>query len=159
MFARHGALTKHAHQIEGINSRLDGLQAAVLSVKLKYLEQWTKQRQGHAALYDELLSTVPDVVTPPVAPRRSHSYHLYVIRTEARDDLQSHLREKGVQTGIHYPTSLPFLPAYSYLNPHREEFARALQYQEQILSLPMYAELTAEQIEYVADAIRSFFAG
>jgi len=156
MFANHGALQKHHHEIEGINSRMDGIQAAILSVKLKYIHEWNRSRLKNAQLYSQLLSTVNGITVPSIRKNSEHIFHLYVIRTEYRDDLRAYLKEKGIKTGIHYPTALPFLPAYKYLNHIPQDFPVASKYQNEILSLPMFPELTTSQIEYISDAIRSF---
>jgi dTDP-4-amino-4,6-dideoxygalactose transaminase len=158
MFANHGSLTKHEHEIEGINSRLDGIQAAILTVKLRYIHRWNAQRAQHAQLYTELLADVDEIALPQVRPHCTHVFHLFVIRTPRRDELQHYLTERGIQTQVHYPRALPFVPAYSRFGHRPEEFPVAWQYQHELLSLPMYPELTEEQIRYVADSIRSFFA-
>jgi dTDP-4-amino-4,6-dideoxygalactose transaminase len=157
MYANHGAIKKHHHQIEGINSRLDGLQAAILSAKLPYILDWTEQRIAHAALYDLHLRDIEEIVIPQVRPESKHSFHLYVIRTPQREALQNHLRERGIETVVHYPTPLPFLPAYHYLAHSVRDFPVAARLQPEILSLPMYPELTEDMIAYVADAIREFY--
>lgn len=157
MFANHGALVKHQHQMEGVNSRLDALQASVLSVKLKHLASWTSARIAHAKYYGVLLKDVNQVILPSVRNNTVHTFHLFVIRTSLRDQLKNHLEEKGIQTGIHYPSALPNLPAYSYLNHSPSDFPVASKYQDEILSLPMYPELKNEQIEYICDEIKSFF--
>jgi len=159
MFANHGSLKKHEHQIEGINSRMDGLQAAILSVKLSHILEWNEKRYQNALLYNELLANVKGVTIPKIRQNAAHIFHLYVIRTEERDELQKHLKEHGVSTGIHYPTALPFLQAYNYLGNKPEEFPVAYQYQDEILSLPMYPELSKSFITFVADKIREFFTG
>jgi dTDP-4-amino-4,6-dideoxygalactose transaminase len=156
MYANHGALVKHQHQIEGINSRLDGLQAAILSVKLPHIHQWTEARIRNAALYDSLLKNVPGISIPKVRTESRHSYHLYVIRAERRDELAAFLKEKGIETAIHYPTPLPLLPAYQHLNYRKENIPVSAQYMDQILSLPLYPELTESMIMYVAENISSF---
>ncbi|HJW53035.1 MAG TPA: DegT/DnrJ/EryC1/StrS family aminotransferase, partial [Burkholderiaceae bacterium] len=156
MFARHGGLTKGDHQIEGINSRLDGLQAAVLSVKLDHLAAWTRRRREVAAAYDGLLGGMPDVVTPFVAPNREHVYHLYVIQHADRDALATHLKAAGIQTVINYPVALPFLPAYARYGHRPDEFQNAHRAQSRILSLPMFPEITQSQIDAVARAVGSF---
>lgn len=156
MFARHGALKKHNHEMEGINSRMDGLQAAVLRTKLPYLESWTAMRQSRARLYDEWLSEIPQVHIPIVREHSTHVYHLYVIRTDHRDQLAAFLSEKGIQTGIHYPTALPNQPAYGYLGHKPTDFPIASEYQSKILSLPMYPELSESQVQFVCDAINTF---
>ncbi len=158
-FARHGGIKKGEHEIEGINSRLDGLQAAVLGVKLPHLAKWTEARQRIAARYNELLAGVGDLVTPKVAEGRDHVYHLYVIRTERRDDLMAFLKERGVPTVLNYPVALPFLQAYAYLGHTTADFPVAYAHQSRILSLPIYPEMTDEMISYVAEQIRAFFRG
>ena len=156
MFARHGGLTKGDHQIEGINSRLDGLQAAVLSVKLPRLETWTQRRQHIAATYDRLLAGAPGLSTPVKVPGREHVYHLYVVRHERRDALAQHLAARGIQTSINYPVALPFVPAYARLRHTPEHFPNAFASQSRILSLPIFPEMSEVQIGAVNDAIRSF---
>jgi len=156
MLARHGGLVKHQHSIEGINSRLDGLQAAILSAKLPHLADWTLARQDAAKLYDAGLNQVEDVVVPEVAADRTHVYHLYTIRHPRRDALAAHLGANGVQTAINYPVALPFLPAYGRLGHRPEQFPNAYRAQSQILSLPMFAEITPEQQRAVIDLVRQF---
>jgi dTDP-4-amino-4,6-dideoxygalactose transaminase len=152
-FSRHGALGKHDHEIEGINSRLDGLQAAILSVKLKYIHEWTDLRIQHAALYNKLLSG-SGVETPHTYEAAKHVFHLYVIRTENRDELQSYLNENGISTGVHYPTALPYLKAYEYLGHVPEDFPVAYEYSRKILSLPIYPELNSNDQHMIINKIK-----
>jgi dTDP-4-amino-4,6-dideoxygalactose transaminase len=154
MLARHGGLVKHQHQIEGINSRLDGMQAAVLSAKLPHLAAWTRARQEAAKVYDSGLNQIEDVVVPEVAPDRTHVYHLYTIRHPRRDELVKHLSANGIQTAVNYPTALPFLAAYSRFKHRPEQFPNAYADQRSIVSLPMFAEITREQQEEVVNLIR-----
>jgi dTDP-4-amino-4,6-dideoxygalactose transaminase len=154
-FARHGGIVKGVHEIEGINSRLDGLQAAILSVKLRHLGGWTRARQAVARRYDALLASNA-VRIPPVAEGREHVYHLYVIEHEDRDGLAAHLKQDGIQTVINYPTALPFLPAYARFNHLPEQFPSTFAMQSRILSLPMFAEISDGQIEHVAASIARF---
>jgi dTDP-4-amino-4,6-dideoxygalactose transaminase len=156
MLARHGGLIKHQHQIEGINSRLDGLQAAILSAKLPHLAAWTRARQDAAEVYDAGLNQIEDVTVPEVAPGRTHVYHLYTIRHPRRDALAAHLNAQGVQTAVNYPTALPLLPAYRRFNHRPEDFPNAAGDQARILSLPMFAEITAAQQAQVIDLIKAF---
>jgi dTDP-4-amino-4,6-dideoxygalactose transaminase len=156
MLARHGGLTKHQHRIEGINSRLDGMQAAVLSAKLPHLPQWTKARQDAAKIYDAGLNQIEDVVVPAAAADREHVYHLYTIQHPDRDALAAHLSANGVQTAINYPVALPFLAAYARLGHRPEEFPNAVRQQARILSLPMFAEISREQQHKVVQLIREF---
>jgi dTDP-4-amino-4,6-dideoxygalactose transaminase len=156
MLARHGGLVKHQHQIEGVNSRLDGLQAAILSAKLPHLPAWTRARQEAARVYDAGLNQIEDVVVPEVAADRSHVYHLYTIKHPHRDALAAHLNAHGVQTAINYPTALPFLAAYSRLKHCPGQFPNAYSDQSRILSLPMFAEITRSQQDEVITLIRAF---
>lgn len=151
LFARHGG--KGNHRIEGINSRLDGIQAAILRVKLPHLEQWTLARQQAAKVYDELLNGLAGVETPFVDVNRRHVYHLYMIKVDGRDRLQKYLQEKGIGTGVNYPRALPFYEAYKRLNHSPNDFPNAYYNQSRILSLPIFAEITRAQQEYVAEEI------
>jgi dTDP-4-amino-4,6-dideoxygalactose transaminase len=159
MFARHGGLKKGDHRIEGINSRLDGLQAAILSVKLRHLQEWTHARRALARRYDALLAECSGVSTPKVPADREHVYHLYVIQHERRDALASHLATDGIQTVINYPLALPFLPAYERFAHRPGDFPVAFYAQSRILSLPIFPEMTEHQMLAVADSIGRFTAG
>lgn len=156
MFARHGGLRKGDHQIEGINSRMDGLQAAVLSVKLRHLPEWTRLRQDRAARYTELLRNVPGIETPIVAKDSSPVWHLYVIRHDQRNELAAYLKPAGVETVINYPVALPFLPAYSRYEHTAEQFPNAFAHQSRILSLPIFPELSDLQMDRVVSSIKEF---
>ncbi len=156
MYAQHGALKKHQHQMEGINSRLDGLQAAILSVKLKHLAEWTNKRIANAALYNKYLAAVEGIALPKQRADSRHTWHLYVIKTKQRDQLANWLAEKGIETFVHYPTALPNLPAYKYLGYTEKDFPVAGSLQDQILSLPLFPELTEEKIQYITETIKSF---
>lgn len=157
LFANHGALVKHKHEIEGINSRLDGMQAAILSVKLKYIMEWNEKRLQNSLLYNDYLSNMETIETPKIHPDVKHVFHLYVIRTDLRDELTEFLNDNGVTTGIHYPTALPFLEAYRYLGHKPDDFPIAYQYMDDIISLPMFPELTMTQIRYIVDKIQEFY--
>lgn len=156
MFARHGGLKKGDHEIEGINSRLDGIQAAILSVKLPHLKNWTARRQDVAREYGRLLSEIDGLTTPFVASDREHVWHLYVVQHEQRDALARHLNGQGIQTVVNYPVALPFLPAYRRFGHQPSDFPVAYRHQSRILSLPIFPELTVAQMERVAATIRSF---
>lgn len=156
MFARHGGLIKGEHEIEGINSRMDGLQAAILSVKLRHLAGWTRTRQALAAGYDALLRTIPSLSLPAVRCDRSHVYHLYVVRHEDRNGLADYLHRCGIGTRINNPVALPFLKAYDYLCHRPADFPNAYHNQSRILSIPLYPEMTADQQRYVVDRIGDF---
>jgi dTDP-4-amino-4,6-dideoxygalactose transaminase len=154
-FARHGG--KGDHVIEGMNSRLDGLQAAILNVKLPHLPRWTDARRKIAARYDELLTGLGDIITPKVGPERDHVYHLYVVRTEKRDALRKYLTDAGVATLLNYSKALPFYPAYAYLGHQPADFPVAHTNQSRVLSLPIYPEMTDEMIGSVGCAIKDAF--
>lgn len=157
MYANHGALVKHQHEIEGINSRMDGLQASLLTAKLEHIDEWTAARRRLASLYDRELKDVGDLVLPLVRSGATHVYHLYVVATSHRDALRAHLADRGVETAIHYPTALPLLPAYASLGVRAVDVPRAARNQSRILSLPMFAEMTDEMVGVVVTAIREYF--
>ena len=154
MFANHGALIKHEHQVEGINSRLDGLQAAILSVKLKYILEWNEKRLHNAFLYNNYLRDLENIVTPQIHPDVKHVFHLYVIRIKKRDELAQLLKKNSISTSIHYPTALPFLDAYKYLGYKSDDFPISFHYMGEILSLPMFPELSEYQIKFIVDKIK-----
>jgi dTDP-4-amino-4,6-dideoxygalactose transaminase len=157
MFANHGSLTKHQHEMEGLNSRLDGLQAALLSAKLAHLPAWTEARRALAARYTKLLAEIPQVQTPLTRSGSTHVYHLYVIQCERRDELKSWLASRGIETGVHYPTALPLLPAYRYLGMSAADVPRAARNTSRILSLPIYPEMTAAMQDHVVASIAAFY--
>ena len=152
MFANHGRKEKYNHEFEGVNSRLDGIQAAILDVKLKYLEKWIERRRSIAKIYDEELKDI--VITPAVLPDIRHVYHLYVIRVKNRDKVREFLAEKEIHTGIHYPIPLPFLKAYSYLGHKPEDFPATYSLKDEILSLPIHGDMTDDQVEYVIKQLK-----
>ena len=157
MYARHGALRKHEHIIEGINSRMDGLQAAILRAKLPFILDWTESRIRNAEIYTDKLACVDEVITPRVRPLTKHTFHLYVVRVPDRDSLAAYLRQQGVETAVHYPKALPNMLAYKYLGYSSIDFPVASEYQDQILSLPMYPELTIDKIDHVVSSIKRFY--
>jgi dTDP-4-amino-4,6-dideoxygalactose transaminase len=146
----HGSERKYTHEIVGYNFRLEGIQGAVLSVKLSHLDRWNELRREHAARYRELLRE-SDLRLPIEMPYAEHVYHLYVVQSERRDALQQTLSESGVQTGIHYPIPIHLQPAYASLNYRRGDFPEAEGQAARVLSLPMFPELTDEQIMRVAE--------
>lgn len=156
-FARHGGLVKGSHEIEGINSRLDGLQAAILNVKLPHLRDWTQKRQEVADVYQRQLAGVGDLILPQVGEHASHVWHLFVIRTKQRDSLKTHLASKGIQTVINYPVALPFLDAYAHQDNAIEDFPVAHGHQSEILSLPLFPEISTEMQSFVIDEINQFY--
>lgn len=159
MYANHGALVKHQHRMEGINSRLDGLQAALLTRKLRHIADWTRARQVVARQYHALLAGIPQVMLPKVRVGSTHVYHLYVVRVSDREALKAHLAAQGIETAVHYPTALPLLPAYAHLGMRASDVPRASANQDEILSLPIFPEMTVAMVAHVAGAIRGFYAG
>lgn len=155
-FARHGGLTKGSHEIEGINSRMDGIQAAILNVKLKKLESWTARRQKLANIYMQNLKDVEGIQLPQISKFVNHAWHLFVIRTTKRNSLKSFLASKGIQTVINYPTALPFLDAYAYQCNDIKDFPVAYKHQGEILSLPLYPEMKSESLDFVTQSIIDF---
>lgn len=153
----HGSREKYRHEVIGHNYRLEGIQAAVLNVKLRYIDRWTEERRSHARLYRELLGDINGIITPEEMPYARHVYHLYVVRAKKRDGLQAFLKGKGIETGLHYPIPLHLQKAFDYLGYKKGDFPVAEQYAGEILSLPMYPELTEEQIRYVAEKIKEFY--
>jgi dTDP-4-amino-4,6-dideoxygalactose transaminase len=154
----YGERRKYDHLIKGVNSRLDGLQAAFLGVKLRHLDEWNQQRRRHADAYTSQLTDVGDLVIQAPSPGSTHVFHLFIIETAQRDALRQHLTERGIQTGIHYPKPIHLQDAYSELGLGVGSFPEAERLARESLSLPMYPELTAEQIDSVCGAIRDFFA-
>jgi dTDP-4-amino-4,6-dideoxygalactose transaminase len=155
MLRNYGQKEKYYHLIRGYNRRLDTLQAAVLRIKLKYLEKWNAARQCNATLYRELLEG-SSVSIPVEASGAESVWHLYVIRTDRRDALMEYLVHRGISPGIHYPTPIHLQPAYLDLGYKRGDFPITEKYSQRILSLPMYAELSDEQISRVASTICEF---
>jgi dTDP-4-amino-4,6-dideoxygalactose transaminase len=159
MFANHGRVKKYDHDLEGVNSRLDGLQAAVLGVKLRHLEAWTESRRKVAGWYTKALRG-SGVITPSELDAVRAVYHLYVVRVPAsrREGLQQFLKAGGIDTGIHYPIALPYLRAYSHLGHTGADFPRALQASQEILSLPMFPELREEEVAQISDRVRQYMS-
>lgn len=153
--ANHGQEGKHNHLIEGRNSRLDGLQAAILSVKLPYLENWVTARNSLAQHYSSEVKN-GEIQLPAIRENNTHAWHLFVIRTENRDKLKKYLFENGVETAIHYPTALPFLTCYANRNFKKSDFPIAFAYQSQILSLPMFPELTQQEQSKVIQLLNDY---
>ena len=158
MLRDHGQKEKHVHEIEGSNERLHSLQAAVLGIKLEVLDEWNEERRRIARVYSELLEGLPLEIPQPAADSRP-VYHLYAIRSEERDSLKSFLASRGVDTAIHYPTPVHLQPAYSHLGYKRGDFPLAEKWADSVLSLPMFIGLRQDEIEYVADTIRTFYGG
>lgn len=158
VYRDHGQPQKYHHDVIGWNARMDGIQGAVLSVKLKYLEQWTEARRANAALYGKHLSGVDGMRIPVERDYAKHVYHIYALRHPKRDALMAFLNEKGVATGIHYPVPVHMTMAYEYLKHKSGSFPVAELAASEFVSLPMYPELSSEQITYVTDCIKEFHA-
>ncbi|NQV01290.1 MAG: DegT/DnrJ/EryC1/StrS family aminotransferase, partial [Bacteroidia bacterium] len=154
MLRDHGQTKKYYHMLEGYNGRCDALQAAVLRVKLKELPQWNEARRRHAKMYDELLGEVLSVTLPKSAKTCLPVYHLYVIQIDNRDDIAAALNSRGIGTGLHYPVSLHLQKAYAHLDLHEGAFPVAEKCAKRLLTLPMFPELTEDQIIYVCECVK-----
>lgn len=156
MFRDHGQKKKYKHCIIGWNARMDGFQGAILSVKLKYLNKWNEARRKHAHLYNSLLSDIDDIMVPMEADYGRHVYHVYAIRTKNRDALISSLAEEDIFCGIHYPVPIHLQEAYKSLGNNKGSFPITEKCAEEFVSLPMFAELSQEQIQKVCRKIKCF---
>lgn len=156
-YRNYGSRQKYVHELEGHNMRLDELQAAFLSVKLQHLPEWTGQRQELARLYSKALNGIGDLILPVTAPEATHVYHLYVVRTAYRAQLQEYLSQKGIGTLIHYPIPPHLQKAYQHLGFQQGDFPIAENLADTVLSLPIWPGLQHEQIEYIASSMREFF--
>ena len=151
MIANHGRMAKYDHKFEGV--RMDGIQGAILNVKLKYLDQWISTRKDAAQKYNELLSKISDIVTLPIEKDwASHVYHLYVLRYNMRDKLKTNLSNQGISCGIHYPITLPKLEAYRYLNQHNEKGFAWIS-DNSLLSLPISDTINLNEVIEVSEAL------
>ena len=157
MLRNYGSPKKYYHDSLGYNSRLDTLQAAVLGVKLKHLPQWNQKRIHNARLYNEKLNRVGDIITPQIVSSDGHVFHLFVVRTKKRDSLLQYLHEHDIQAGIHYPVPIYSLGAYASLGLNAKDYPVTEELSKEILSLPMYPELTEAQIDEVVGCIKDFF--
>lgn len=155
----HGSSTreKYLNLVIGTNSRLDTLQAAILRVKLKYLKKWTKQRQEIAKYYNHKLHKVGDIATPEILSDRTHIFHQYTIRTKLRDKLQKYLKNKGILTMIYYPIPLHSQPAFKYLCYKKGDFPKAERAAKEVLSLPIYPELSRKSQDFIIKIINKFY--
>jgi dTDP-4-amino-4,6-dideoxygalactose transaminase len=155
MLRDHGQSQKYIHDIEGYNGRLDAVQAGILSVKLRHLPRWTEQRRERARRYDQLLQAVPEIKWPEELPYGKAVYHLYVIRVQDRDAVQRELTQTGIGTGVHYPTPVHLQKAYAWMGWTPGDFPVTEHMAAEVLSLPMYPQLTCEQQDRVVEALRS----
>lgn len=156
MIRDHGQRKKYFHDLEGYNGRLDAIQAGVLRIKLKRLDDWNKARQQNAAYYNELLSEIQSITLATEAEFADSVYHLYVILVDDRDKLQKFLDSKGIATGLHYPLPLHLQKAYKRLGYKKGAFPVTEHIADRLLSLPMFPELTRDQIEYVVQSIKEY---
>ena len=156
-FARHGSspTDKHDHIMEGINSRMDGLQAAVLLAKLPHIHEWTRARRRIAAAYDSALAGTEGILLPATRPGCDHVWHVYSVRVTNAKAVQKKLGEAGIATTQHYPTPLPFLKAYQYLGSRPGDYPRAERHSREMLSLPIYPEISDEDVSYVAENLKA----
>lgn len=154
----YGERKKYEHILKGHNSRLDEIQAAILRVKLKYLDQWNGERRRKAKIYTQMLSPL-GVVCPSEKKGVRHVYHLYTIKTKKRDSLQTFLKKRGIETLIHYPIPIPLQKAYRELEYHKRDLPLTNQWSRKILSLPFFPEMKESEMEEVAEGIRSFLEG
>jgi len=159
MLRDYGQKEKYEHAFIGYNSRLDEMQAAILRVKLKYLDKWIDERRRNAKEYSNMLSEMDDVTPPNERSYAKHVYYLYVIRIKHRDNVQKWLSSKGISTGIHYPTPVHLQEAYKHLGLREGDFPVVEECSRQILSLPMFPELTEDEIQYVCQSIAEFVEG
>lgn len=156
MFANHGGLKKHEHKLFGINSRMDGIQAAILSVKLKSILDWNQRRIDIANIYNQKLSKIEEIKLPQVRENTIHSFHQYVIKTKKRDSLKKFLFENGIDTLIHYPKALPFIDIFKKHINTKDDFEKSFENQNQMLSLPIYPELNSKEVEHIINKIKEF---
>ena len=156
MIRDHGQNKKYYHDREGYNGRLDAIQAGVLRIKLKRLADWNESRRNNAAYYNQRLAAIPGIQTPVEADYARSVYHLYVIHVDQRDDMQQFLADKGIATGLHYPMPLHLQNAYAHMGLKAGAFPVAENSARRLLSLPMFAELTKEQMDYVVDNVKAF---
>lgn len=153
----HGSVKTYFHEEVGYNSRLDSLQAAVLHAKLPHLAAWSARRRENAAYYDAALADVPEIVTPYVDPLNESIYNQYTIRVPRRDELQAHLKARGIGSAIYYPLPLHLQPCFAYLGYREGSCPEAERASREVISLPIYPELSRSQLDEVAAAVRSFF--
>lgn len=150
----HGSTHKYEHDVIGWNSRMDGLQGAILSVKLSHLDEANRARRDHAHLYKKLLEDCQQIALPFENDEARHVFHIFALCCDHRDDLMAHLTKRNIGCGIHYPTPIHLQPAYSFIGKEKGSFPVSEACSKKYLSLPMFPELTEEQIEYVAQAVR-----
>jgi dTDP-4-amino-4,6-dideoxygalactose transaminase len=160
LIANHGQPRKNEHLIVGRNSRLDGIQAAVLAAKLPFLDAWNDARRRAAeTLRAKLAHLEPDLQLPMIEPDRDHVFHIFAVEHERRDELAEALRVEGIGTGVHYPVPMPLTPAYASLGGTAAEFPNAVRHSNRLLSLPLFAEITPAQLDRIAARVSTFVKG
>jgi len=157
MFSNHGRESKYIHEFQGVNSRLDAIQAALLRICLPRVDEWNAKRRDAARQYSQCLGGIADLKVPQELPDTEPIYHVYCIVVPDRDDLRRHLKDKGVQTGIHYPYALNTLPAFAHLGQGEGSFPRAEHACRHMLSLPMFPAISQEEIDYVCETVVGYF--
>lgn len=154
----HGGAKQYHHEEVGTNSRLDTLQAAILLAKLPMLAEWNRARRNHAAAYAEALGDIEEITLPTIAPSNEHVYNQYTVRAKHRDELRSHLQERGVGSAVYYPRCLHLQPCFAHLGYSEGQLPEAERASEEVISLPVYPEMTEEQQNFVVDALREFYS-
>jgi dTDP-4-amino-4,6-dideoxygalactose transaminase len=153
----HGGAKQYYHDEVGYNSRLDALQAAVLVAKLPHLSHWSAGRRANAAYYDSGFADVPEIQRPVIDPANECIFNQYTIRVERRDELQAHLKGMGIGSAVYYPLPLHLQPCFAYLGYRKGAFPESERASEQVLSLPIFPELTSGQLDEVVGTVRAFF--
>ncbi len=157
MLINHGQKEKYYHDLLGWNFKMNGFQGEILNVKLKYLDKWNEDRRNNAMLYNKVFSDIKGIVLPEEMDCSHHVYHLYVIRTKVREEFQRHLKSNGIGSSSHYPIPLHLQKPYQYLGYKEGDFPNAEQCADEVVSLPMYPELSTEEIKYVGEKVKAFF--
>ena len=156
-FREHGSVKKYYHETYGTNYRMEGIQGAVLGVKLKHLDVWTNKRRSVAEKYCEQLKDLNEIILPKEMPYAKHVYHLFVIQTSRRDELQNFLNKNEISTGLHYPVPLHLQECFEHLGYKKGDFPNTEKLAENCLSLPMFPELKDDQITFVCEKVKQFF--
>lgn len=155
--ANHGGKEKNDHQLPGLNSRLDTLQAAILECKLQHAGDWITGRNHVAGSYNNSFKDIDQITSPQISLGNAHNYHLYVLRIQQRDQLKAHLESAGIQTEIHYPLASPFTPAFAAMGHSEADFPVSVRLQTELLSIPVYATMTHDEVKYIVRTVRNFY--
>jgi dTDP-4-amino-4,6-dideoxygalactose transaminase len=157
MLINHGQKEKYYHDLLGWNFKMNGFQGEILNVKLNYLDKWNEDRRNNAMLYNKVFGDIKGIVLPQEMDCSHHVYHLYVIRTKIREEFRGYLKSNGIGSSIHYPIPLHLQKPYKYLGYKKGDFPNAEQLADEVVSLPMYPELSTEEIKYVGEKVKAFF--